>query len=255
MNSRRVTAVVACALLFAACGSSATPTPAGNPAPAASPAAPAASQAAAPSAAAPSAPASVAPAASVADVGGAATALSNLTSYEVTVTATGGSDGGTADIIVVRTPTPAQSFTADFGGQKLRIISIGTDVWVDSGTGTFVKNAIPQAAAQAMTAGFDPGTYLSLINKNGFLHALQTVGQETKNGVPTLHLHGDHSTPVAAGQPTIPPGAVIDVWVSADGGYLVALEGTGITDSSGPSSVKLEVTHINDSSLKVSPPA
>jgi len=187
-------------------------------------------------------------------VSGSATALSNLTSYKVTITTTGGSDSGGATIVVVRKPVPAESFTSTFGGHTIRLISIGTSVWMDEGAGTFVKNAIPASVALSMTSSFDPGTFLVAMNKHGQLKLLQTVGIEQKNGVQTVHLHGDHSTPVPAGQPTIPPGGTIDLWVAVDGSYLVAIEGVGIKDASN-SSFKLEVTNVNDSSLTVSPPA
>jgi hypothetical protein len=71
--------------------------------------------------------------------------------------------------------------------------------------------------------------------------------------------HGDGalcSTAVPAGQPTIPPGGTVDPWVATDGNYLVALEVNGMTTtSSSPTSVKLEVTNINDPSLSVSAPS
>ena len=59
-----------------------------------------------------------------------------------------------------------------------------------------------------------------------------------------------------AGQPSIPPGGTIDVWVATDGNYLVALEFNGVAEvGGGATSGQLEVTNINDPSLTVSPPA
>ena len=58
-----------------------------------------------------------------------------------------------------------------------------------------------------------------------------------------------------AGQPTMPPGATVDVWVATDGQYLVALEEGGLVSSTGPMGVKLELTNINDPSLRVKAPS
>ena len=92
----------------------------------------------------------------------------------------------------------------------------------------------------------------------GFLKTITTVqdgGVESKNGVQAIHLRGDQSTVFAAGQPTLPPGATVDVWVSTDGQYLVALEESGLASSTGPTSVKVEITNINDPSLTVKAPS
>jgi hypothetical protein len=145
--------------------------------------------------------------------------------------------------------------TAITGGKTTRIVVVGAAVWIDEGTGTFVKNAIPASALAAMTSAFDPGTFLARANKSMPLSALQTIGVETKNGVQAIHVRADHSTAVSAGQPTIPPGGTVDLWVATDGNFLVALEVNGMTTtSSSPTSVKLEVTSINDPSLSVSAP-
>jgi hypothetical protein len=106
-----------------------------------------------------------------------------------------------------------------------------------------------------MTSAFDPGTFLATVNKSMPLSALQTIGVETKNGVQAIHVRADHSTAVSAGQPTIPPGGTVDLWVATDGNFLVALEVNGMATAGGPTSVKLEVTNINDPSLSVSAPS
>ncbi len=244
-------------VLFAACGgSSATTAPAAVATSAAAPASAAAlsQPTVAPSVPTASAAPSMAPLPSVGDVSNAATALSNVSSYKVSITTTGGTNPGTVSIVVVRKPTFAESFTATTGGKTTRIVVVGSDVWMDEGTGTFTKEPIPASALSAMTSAFDPGTFLARANSSVSLSALQTIGVETKNGVQALHLRADHSTAIPAGQPTIPPGGTIDLWVATSGNYLVALEMNGIVSASGPSSVNLEITNINDPSLSVSAP-
>jgi hypothetical protein len=237
--------------LLAACGGSSAPT---------APAAAAASGGTPASAGVPSVPsvsaaASVAPLPSVGDLSNSASALSNVSSYKVSITTTGGTNPGADTIVVVRKPALAESMTAITGGKTTRIVVVGAAVWIDEGTGTFVKNVIPASALGAMTSAFDPGTFLARANKSMPLSALQTIGVETKNGVQAIHVRADHSTAVSAGQPTIPPGGTVDLWVATDGNFLVALEVNGMATAGGPTSVKLEVTNINDPSLSVSAPS
>jgi hypothetical protein len=251
--------VLGVSALLAACGaSSATTAPAAAAASAGAPAsAGAASQPpAASSVPAASAAPSSAPLPSVGDLSNSASALSNVSSYKVSIITTGGTNPGTETIVVVRKPALAESMTAIAGGKTTRIVVVGSNMWLDEGTGTFVKNAIPASALGAMTSAFDPGTFLARANKSMPLSALQTIGVETKNGVQAIHVRADHSTAVPAGQPTIPPGGTVDLWVATDGNYLVALEVNGMTTaSSSPTSVKVEVTNINDPSLSVSAPS
>lgn len=267
MVPRRVLSMVltlgVTALLAACGGSSATKAPAavttggGTPASAGAP-----SQAsAAPSAPAASAAPSSAPQPSVGDVANSAGGLANLSSYKLSLTTSGGSRDMTVTVVVVHKPSFAESVTEAAGGHTTRMVIVGTTLWMDEGTGTFVKAPLPASAIQTMTAGFDPSVSLQEINKNGVLSALKTMGVETKNGVQALHLHGDHSTPVPAGEPTIPPGGTVDLWIATDGNYLVAMEWSGVVSAGAtpsanlPASAKWEITNINDPSLSVSAPS
>jgi hypothetical protein len=251
--------VLGVSALLAGCGgSSATTAPAAAAASGGTPASAGVSPqpSAAPSAPAASAAPSAAPLPSVGDLSNSASALSTVSSYKVSIATTGGTNPATETIVVVRKPALAESMTAIAGGKTTRIVVVGSNMWIDEGTGTFVKNAIPASALAAMTSAFDPGTFLATVNKSMPLSALQTIGVETKNGVQAIHVRADHSTAVPAGQPTIPPGGTVDLWVATDGNYLVALEMSGMTTtSSSPTSVKLEVTNINDPSLSVSAPS
>jgi hypothetical protein len=184
------------------------------------------------------------------DVGLADQNIANLDSYQAHIT----SPTGSADIIVVRKPSFAESFIATNGGHKTRLVIIGTTDWLDSGTGKFVKNAIPASAVAGMTGLFDPGTILSAFAKQKILGLLTQVGSESKNGVDTIHFHGDQNTPGINGE-TIPPGGMVDVWVAASGDYLVALEATGLKSGTSSGNFSIEMTNINDPANSVSPPA
>jgi hypothetical protein len=249
----RSVAVLATAVLLAACGGTASPNPSTGAAVGSSveaTSAPVASQGAVSSQAAGAAPS--------VDISSAAQGLSNLSSYKVTTMNTKGSEVSTVTIVTIRRPTPATSFAEAGGATNFRYVVIGTDVWVDQGTGTYVKNPPGMTAAtiEALSTAFDPGAILTAIGKSVALAAFQNKGVEQKNGVSALHLHADHSTQVPAGESPLPEGGTADVWVATDGNYVVAIEAAGLsTDSSSLSSFQMEVTNINDSSLTVTPPA
>jgi hypothetical protein len=190
-------------------------------------------------------------AAGTTDVGLAGQNIANLTSYRAHIT----TPTGSADIVIIRQPTPAESFNTTDNGKTIRLIVIGSTDWIDDGTGTYIKNAIPATAATAMTTAFDPALIFSGFAKQAVLQYLTQVGTETKNGVSAVHFHGDQNTHGPNGA-TIPPGGMIDVWVSTSGDYLVALEATGMNPSSSTSgSFSIEITNINDPANAVNPPA
>ena len=134
------------------------------------------------------------------------------------------------------------------------MIEIGEDVWVDTGTGTFVKGGMPKATIDAMIASFDPSTFLTTAKETGVLGAIANLGVEQKNGVSAVHLHADSTTPLPPGASPLPAGAVADLWVSVAGSYLVAFEATGFPTASGTSSFQIEVTNVGDPALTISPP-
>lgn len=192
---------------------------------------------------------SQAPGASI-DVSGAAAGLSNLSSYKVSAEAA----GANVEVIVVKGPPRARQIVEVGGSTSIRIVQIGDDVWFDSGSGTFVKNVLPASSVDEMIKGFDPGVIMAtLVARAPEINTIAPVGVESKNGVQAQHIHADSSTPLPPGASPIPAGAVFDLWVAVDGGYLVALEATGM--SSTASDIKLEVTNINDPALTVTPPA
>jgi hypothetical protein len=250
------------AVAVAACGGSIPATTA--PSLAATSAATAAATAVATAAA--SAPASVAPsvAASVAP-GATATAaagpidiseaadLSGVNSYKLVVTTTGGDTAGTATFVTVRRPVLARSFEGSFGGQTTRIIVIGQDVWVDSGGGQWTKNLLPLSAAESLMSAFDPAALFLGIGTWADMGGLQQVGIEERNGVQTVHYHLDATTlPPGA---SIDPEAQVDLWIAADGGYVVSMRTSGMSDPDGPTSVAMDISNINDPGLTVTPPS
>ena len=290
----RVLLVAICAVLLAACGgptATTAPTAAPTAAPAAQPtvavtAAPTAPPTASPTpapAAAPTAPPTAAPTASltaappaisqtaaptaaaatptglpsVPDLTLVGTALSNKDSYKVTIHTEGGAGTTDASFTIIKKPSFAEQFETTSGGKTVRLVIIGTDVWFDPGTGTYLMNAVPASVVSALTGAMDPASFLAAANTAGQLASLVVSGVESKNGIDAIHLQADENTPVPAGKPTLPPGATIDLWISAEEPpYIVALEFVNLPGSGGAlSSGQIEVSNVNDPSLTVSPPS
>lgn len=250
MYPRRATLVLslfAATTLLAACGTSTASTAPGQSGAAATPGAQGT----------PGVATTPAPGATLGNIGGAASGLSNLSSYKITMAGAGGTGPFNVEFVKINGASPATSFTETSGSAVVfRVIEIGPDNWVDQGTGTFAKNAVPNTSLDGMMGAFDPGTIFRNASQGQDLNALENKGVESKNGVQAVHLHGDQNTQLPAGASPIPAGATIDLWVAADGGYLVALEVVGMpSDSAGLSNFSIEVTNINDPSLTVSPPA
>ena len=157
-------------------------------------------------------------AAPVVDPVAAATALSSLGSYRVSTAGRTAQGPFTAEMTVVQRPTPARSATITTGSSKIRIVTIGTKAWIDrTGKGRLAPGDF--GLVDGTLGAFEPSTLVSLFGGTAWLR----VGPEVKNGVPATHYHADGTTGTGPGGATFPPGASIDLWVSADG-RLVAFE-------------------------------
>ena len=216
-------------------------------APTASPSSPAPT--ASPAATATPAASATASAAPVVDPLTAATALSSLGSYRVSTAGRTAQGPFTAEMTVVQRPTPARSATITTGSSKIRIVTIGTKAWIDR-TGKGRRGPRDFGLVDGTLGAFEPSTLVSLFGGTAWLR----VGPEVKNGVPATHYHADGTTGTGPGGATFPPGASMDLWVSADG-RLVAFEANDFPSESGAADLRIEVTHANDPSNRVTKPA
>jgi hypothetical protein len=248
MHRRRTALVIsmlAASSLLAACGTSSSSAAPGDTAGAGSPGAQTT----------PAPGATAAPGQTIGDLSGAASALANLSSYKVTMAGSAGTGPFNVELVKINGASPATSFIETSGSAVVfRVILIGTDNWVDQGTGTYAKNLVPNSTLTGMMGAFDPGTMFSNASRVANFGALENKGAESKNGVQAIHLHADQNTQLPAGASPIPAGATIDLWVAVDGQYLVALETVGFGAVSG-TDLTIEVTNINDPSLTVTPPS
>jgi len=194
----------------------------------------------------------------------AANALDNLDSYKFDVeissssTSTFGSEGTTSFTgTVVNKPTKGQQLDSvdkdDQGNvtSEFHFLIIGDQAWTkDTAAGQYTE--VPSALASGMLAGlvaFQPqklfGTAFGTLGSDYHL-----AGTEQKNGVNAQHYTGDESIGTFFSALAGVSGTwQSDVWLAADGGYLVAskvaVEGATAT-SAGNFSIDVEITNIND---------
>jgi hypothetical protein len=243
--------VLTITLLVAACGgSSATPTP-GSTSPAATT-----------GSAATVAPASQGSGAT--GIGGAVTALGDLTSYKFAIgmAAEGAASfpaltaGGSLKIsgTVITQPAVAMDMamtTTDKTGASSTFaykvvdgkayMSMAPDQWVETSA----------ADAQSTIDSFKPENFMASF---GGVDNLQVVGDETKNGVATTHYKG--AAPTGIGSTFgLPTGTwTMEAWVAKEGGFLVSSALIGEA-TEGKFSMTMDVTDLNSGDNKVEAPA
>ena len=198
-----------------------------------------------------------------AGIGGAVTALGDLTSYKFAIgmAAEGSasftllSDGGSMTISgtvitqpaamdMAMTTTDKTGASATFAYKVVdgkAYVSMAPDQWMETSA----------ADAQSTIDSFKPEKFMSSF---GSLDTLQVVGDETKNGVATTHYKGTAPAEMGAlfGLPT---GTwTMEAWVAKDGGFLVSSALTGeATD--GKFTMTMDVTDLNSPANTVVAPA
>ena len=270
MCTRPLVGLAALVIAIAACGGGASPAAptAGSAAPAATDvpagsAAPAATDVPATS----DAPPTVTPtddAAAGPDIGGAAAALADLDSYHLAITMSMQGledsmfsmfgDGLVMEGTVAFRPVKAADITMSMGpaDEKLEIgyRLIGDQAWVSLGSGWIES---PAEDAEQTIDSLAPDKMLGSFSG---LTGLTPVGEETKNGVETIHYSasGEELGTMMASSLGLPGSEwTVDFWVAKDGGYAVsyAIVGEG---SSGSFEMTLDVTDINSPANAVEPP-
>ena len=260
--SRLLSIAAIAALAVAACGgTAATSTPATTPSDA-----PTSTPSVAPSVEAPSvAPATSSPAAAGPDIEGAATALDSIKKYEIALTVGGmiPTAAGASEITMaglVDQDADAYQFTmTGFQGlgtadSEIKFVVIGSDAWVDLGTGIYLKQPGGGGSFDQMRAALAPSTLLGQFPTSGY--ELLKVADEDKNGVATTHYHADASaTPQLA--ESIGPNGVMDFWIADEGGYLVSMVMNGTMDVEGTETavdMSIDLSRINDETISITAP-
>lgn len=236
------------ALIVAACGGTASPSPS-SPVATATP-----SPTAAPTESGSDEPD---PSGSAVDLSGTADALAALDSYVVTMEVSGlvpaasAGQSVTMTSMVVQGDEPAAKFTisgaagAPAGG--LNIIVVGDEAWIDPGTGAYIKSPGGAADFESMFLALSPAVLVAEFS--GAQAGILKVGDEDRNGVPTEHFRLDASeSPEAALAAGIGDG-IFELWVARDGGYLVAMRFDGTYDVNGTATavaMSIDVSDINN---------
>lgn len=175
-------------------------------------------------------------------------AIPGLDSYKVAVIEKGVKQYET---VVVEQPTLLKGITSynDDGTVSDRYILNGTDTWQASGAdGKFEK--LPAGAGAQYLLLLDPTTLVAAYANLPWATGATNMGEDSKNGIASHHLHAD-STTLGALAGIVPPGGAIDAWVADDGGYIVAME---VTENNAVT-FQIEVSNVNDPANVVTVPA
>jgi hypothetical protein len=260
--TRPLAGLTALALALAACGGAASPAPQAGGTSAPGTAAPVTSEVPAATDAAPT----VAPTAAGQgpDVSSAAAALADLDSYHLkTVMKMKGmedslfsafGDALEMEGTIIFRPTQAADLTISMGTEAQKTAMgyrlIGDKAWVSLGDSWIESSADD---AQSMIDSFAPAKMLGSFSG---MSGLTAVGEETRNGVDTVHYTASgNDVGAAVGDSIGLPGAdwTVDLWVAKDAGYAVGYAVTG-KSSTGSFDMTLDVTDINNPSNAVQPP-
>ena len=261
--SRPLVGLVALALAVAACGGAASPAPTtgGSDAPATQAAT--TSQAPASSEGAPTAAPSTG--SEGPDIGGAAAALAGLDSYHLrTVMKMHGledsifsffGDGMEMEGTIIFRPTRAADLSISMGAEAQKTTMgyrlIGDRAWVGLGDSWMESTA---EDAQSTIDSFAPDKMLGAF---AGVSGLQAVGEESKNGVETIHDTAPAEAVGASLGDTLGLTDAtwsMDLWIAKDAGYAVGYAVLG-KSASGSFETTLDITRINDPGNTVEEPA
>jgi hypothetical protein len=194
------------------------------------------------------------------DLEGVTGKTSELSSYQLDIKMSGFAGMGEIAMTTLyqTEPVKAQQFDVNLGGMEQSIIVIaGQGAWTKTGDTWTELPGDPDQYTQQF-AQLAPDVLIQQMNLEQAGAALFLKGEETRNGIDSLHYSMDASKlgslPAAA---SIPPDAVVDLWVAKDGSYLVAMEFSGTIDSGGTSSkveMVFDVSRVNDPTLKIVAP-
>lgn len=191
------------------------------------------------------------------DLAMAASAVADLSSYQMDVTVTTG--GAVQKLTVVSTSTPTASAEYTLSGDNMKettfVTIAGSGAWVRQGG---VWTAIP-SGGQTYISAFDalaPDKIISTYALTSFANALADVGTVTKNGVQAVHYHLDANSAGAATASEFPSDGTFDAWVATDGGYLVGMAYGGTNPTTGTKvMVAVDVTRVNDPTIAITAPS
>jgi hypothetical protein len=248
---RLLAGVAVLGLLVAACGGTPAPTP--SPVPTATPV---------PTPAATPVPTTNG---SGPDLSGAAGAIDQLDAFQMDISVSGLLSGGSDSLVTMQAIVDRGAEAIQFklagmegmpgAGGGLSVILIGSDAWVDLGTGSWIKQPGGAAMFGASFEALSPERLVGSVPAGAF-SLLPRVGQEQKNGVATTRYQVDASrSPEMAAE--LGGDARADFWIADDGGYLVSMSLSGVTDVDGtetPITMSIDLSRFNDPTIEIVAP-
>lgn len=191
-------------------------------------------------------------AASGIDLGSAAGDISQLSSYQLDMSTTGGTNGDQQlTIIAQREPVQATHYIMS----GLEMISIeGQGAWIKQGE-TWI--AAP-GSVDAYTQVFDalaPDTLIGAYSLGLYGNAYVDEGSEEHNGIESTHYHLDAADVTGVPGATFPDDGMVDLWIANSGGYLVGMRFSGTEPESGAAvEFRIEVSRVNDDTISFEAP-
>ena len=203
-------------------------------------------------------------------LGGAADALSNITSYKFSMTLAGGefdsmlsglsgltgagaSSG--APFTMSGTITESPSKAADITMAGIHMIEVGGFDYIDlSGSGTFIKT---DASSSSLANSMSPASMFSSTMDTSPTSGWSKVGSGTKNGVAADHYQADSAALGDYGSSLGISGATwsADIWIAQTGGYPVSMSILATaSDKTVAYEIKFDITNVNSSSNKITAP-
>ena len=201
-------------------------------------------------------------------LGGAADALSNITSYKFSMTLAGGefdsmlsgltgagASSGTP-FTMSGTITESPTKAADITMAGIHMIEVGGYDYIDlSGSGTYIKTA---ASSSSLANSMSPASMFSSAMDTSSASGWSNVGSGTKNGVAADHYQADSSALGDYGSSLGISDATwsADVWIAQTGGYPVSMTILATaSDKTVAYEIKFDITNINSPSNQITAPS
>lgn len=177
--------------------------------------------------------------------------LDSLTSYQFTETLAGAAStavpapsggyriGGT----VINKPTPAYWVTASGGAQYT---VVGNQAWTTYDGITWIAFDASDLTLAGLLPGGNYDTWF-----DAYAPDFKAQGDESKNGIECIHYQGDSSLASHYSATAGTAMLAADLWIAKAGNYPVS----GTFGLAGSFGVSFDITHVNDASNSVAPPA
>ncbi|MGD0123386.1 MAG: hypothetical protein ABSC46_12595 [Candidatus Limnocylindrales bacterium] len=194
-------------------------------------------------------------------VAGLSSNLDSLTSYQFSESMAGSSSGSqatpasTSSVVISGTVVNKPTRSISMNAYGVQYILVGTQAWTSYDAGNTWTSIDPtDASLTDLLPGKNYASWFDAYSTN-----FKVAGDESKNGVQCTHYKGDSSLgSLYQGITGVSASFQADLWVAKDGNYPVSgVYGFSAAsgNQAGSFGYSFDVTHINDGSNQVTPPA